>query len=60
MSVNPPLWTDSFLATRPRARVQLALRHLLHEGNVVVLGKVSVFLQVGSFVLRHTREKILD
>ena len=60
MSVDPPLWADSFLATRPRARVQLALRHPLHEANVIVLGKVSVFLQVGAFVLRHTGEKILD
>lgn len=60
MSVDPPLRADSFLATRPRARVQLALRHPLHEANVIVLGKVSVFLQVGTFVLRHTGEKILD
>ena len=60
MSVNPPLWADSFLATRPRTRVQLALRHPLHEADVIVLGKVSVFLQIGAFVLWHTGEKILD
>ena len=60
MSVDPPLRADSFLATRPRARVQLALRHPLHEANVIVLGEVSVFLQIGAFVLRHTGEKILD
>lgn len=60
VSVDPPLRADSFLATRPRARVQLALRHPLHEANVIVLGEVSVFLQVGAFVLRHTGEKVLD
>ena len=60
MSVDPSLRADSFLATRSRARVQLALRHPLHEANVIVFGKVSVFLQVGTFVLRHTGEKIFD
>ena len=60
MSVDPPLGADTFLATRPRTCVQLALRHPLHEANVIILGEVSVFLQIGAFVLRHTGEKILN
>ena len=42
--VEPPLWAIPLLAVRPRASVQLTLSHLLHEADVIVLGKVSVLL----------------
>ena len=60
MSVDPPFRAGVFLAVRPRACVQLALSHLLHEADVIVLGKVSVFLQIGAFVLWHTGEKVFN
>lgn len=34
--------------------------HLLHEADVVVLGKLPVFQEVGTFVLRHCLDKMLD
>ena len=60
MPVDPPLRTAPLLAIRPRTRVQFALRHVLHEADIIILGKISVFLQVGAFVLGHGGKKIFD
>lgn len=61
MSIDPPLRAAPLLAVWPRARrIQLALRHILHEADVIILGQVSVFLQIGTFMLWHTVEKVFN
>ena len=42
------------------ARPVILFHHFLHEADVVVLGKLSVFQEVGTFVLRHCLDKMLD
>ena len=60
VSVENPLRADSLLAARSRACVELALRHVLHETDVIVLGQVPVFLQIGTLVLGHSGQKVFE
>ena len=60
MSVHPPLRTAALLAIRSRAGIQLALRHVLHEANIIVLGKMSVFLQIRTSMRWHRGKKVFD
>ena len=61
MSVHPPLRAPTLLTIRPRAGgIQLALRHILHETDIIVFGKISVLLQIGTFMLWHSGEKVFD
>ena len=60
VSVHDPFRAGSLLAARSRARIELALRHVLHETNVIVLRQVSVFLQIGTLVLGHGGKKVFE
>lgn len=60
MSVDDPFRACLLLAIWSRARVELALRHILHKTDVIILWEVSVFLQIGTFMLWHSGEKVFD
>ena len=60
VSVHGPFRAGPLLAARSRARVKLALRHILHETNVIVLWQVSVFLQIGTLMLGHGGKKVFE
>lgn len=60
VSVDDSFRADPLLATWSRSRIKLAVRHVLHEANVVVLRQVSVFLQIRTFVLWHGGKKVFD
>ena len=60
MSVDDPFRADSLLATRSRACIKLALRHVLHEANVVVFRQISVFLQIRTFMLGHSGKEVFN
>ena len=60
MSVDDSFWAGPLLAARSRARIQLTVGHVLHEANVIVLRQVSVFLEIGTFMLGHGGNKVFD
>lgn len=60
VSVDDPFRARPLLAAWSRARIKLTLRHVLHEANVIILRQVSVFLQIGTFMLWHRGEKVFD
>lgn len=40
--------------------VAVLVHHLLHEANVVVLGKVPVLEKIGTVMRRHSLNKMVD
>lgn len=50
----------AYAATVVAVIIVVGFHQLLHEADVVVLRKISVFHKIGAIMLRHCLNKVLD